>query len=147
MSVTPRLVAQHAQKSTPHLKSNLQVFTKPNNSKGLAAAIQGTGVQNVSPAGKAALALLSKGARSTAEIGFADQLNAKLLDAQQKEEIATVPGEADLNTLTDSVDGSKVTSEALKKLQPIQSVTPQKLQKFASKKQATNSVPPLKLNQ
>ena len=55
--------------------------------------------------------------------------------------------EADLNTLTDSVDGSKVTSEALKKLQPIQSITPQKLQQVASKKQQTTSVPPLKLNQ
>ena len=90
----------------------------------------------MSPAGKAALASLGQGARSTADIGFADQLKAKLLDAQQREDrsagataapagTATVaPGEAELNTLTDSVDGSKVTSEALKKLQPIQSVTP-----------------------
>ena len=38
------------------------------------------------------------------------------------------PSEAELNTLTDSVDGSKVTSKELKKLQPIQSVTPSKLQ-------------------
>ena len=54
------------------------------------------------------------------DIGFAERLNAKLLDAQQKEkQEAPAPGESELNTLTDSVDGSKVTSEALKKLQPI----------------------------
>ena len=64
------------------MKTNLQVVTKHTNAKGLAAAaLQGTGVQNVSPAGKAALALLGKGVRSTADIGFADQLNAKLLNA------------------------------------------------------------------
>ena len=53
MSVTPRLTVQHvAQKSTPNLKTNLQVSTKPR--------LPGVspGVQNVSPAGKAALALL-----------------------------------------------------------------------------------------
>ena len=67
MSVTPRLTAQYAnQKSTPHLKTNLQVSTKPKVT-GISA-----GVQNVSPAGKAALALLGQGARSTADIGFAD---------------------------------------------------------------------------
>jgi len=44
-----------------------------------------------------------------------------------------VPGEAELNTLTDSVDGSKVTSEVLKNLQPIQSVTPSKFKHVAKK--------------
>ena len=76
ISVTPRLTAQHvAQKSTPSLKTNLQIATKPK-------ASGGVGVLNVSPAGKAALASLGQGARSTADIGFADQLKAKLLDAQ-----------------------------------------------------------------
>ena len=74
----------------------------------------------MSPAGKAALALLGQRGKSAMDIGFAERLNAKLLDAQQKEkQEAPAPGESELNTLTDSVDGSKVTSEALKKLQPI----------------------------
>ena len=37
--------------------------------------------------------------------------------------------------------------EALKQLQPVQSVTPSKLSLIASKKQQTTSVPPLKINQ
>ena len=51
-SITPRLTTnlQNQQKSTPNLKANLQVQAKPNIAK--------VPVHNVSPAGKAALALL-----------------------------------------------------------------------------------------
>ena len=80
-------------------------------------------------------------------MAFADQLNQKLLDVQQSNEGTVAQEDAtELNSLTDSVDGSKVTSEAFKNLQPIQSATPMKL-KNAVKKQQTTSVPPLKLKE
>ena len=119
-----------AQKSTPNLKPNLKVTTsRLNLNKGV-----NQGVQNISPVGKnAAASLLNPSAKSQADFQFASQLNEKLMLAQKKQasvEPATTqaPGEAELNTLTDSIDGTKVTSDVLKKEhQPIPSSTPQKL--------------------
>lgn len=68
----------------------------------------------MSPAGK------KQHGQESADMAFADQLNQKLLDAQiGAGEAATPEDTTELNSLTDSVDGSKVTSEALKNLQPI----------------------------
>lgn len=80
MSVTPRLVNNNesAQKSTP----NLNLRMKPQIQQPQAAAVRKggagistVGVHNVSPAGKAAYLVqpaVNHGARSTAEIHFAD---------------------------------------------------------------------------
>ena len=78
-SITPRLTTnmQNQQKSTPNLKANIHVSTKPSMAK--------VPAHNVSPAGKAALALLGQGAKSQADLCFADQLNQRLLAAQQND--------------------------------------------------------------